>query len=92
MNAHPHLLRLPAVVAATGLPKSTLYFYVRAGRFPAPVRIGARAVAWPAAAVWRLAELYLRWCGYSPAHVAPEKSGETGALPEPVTACTLSRA
>ena len=39
-------MRLPAVINFTGLSKSTLYLQVRRGTFPAPVRVGARAVAW----------------------------------------------
>lgn len=41
------LLRLPAVEELTGAKKSSLYNWVKAGTFPAPVRLaGARAVAW----------------------------------------------
>ena len=40
------LLRRPAVQARTGLGRSMIYRYVKEGRFPAPVRIGNRAVAW----------------------------------------------
>ena len=40
-----NLLRLPAVEDRTGLKKSTIYAGVRAGTFPAPVRLSARAVA-----------------------------------------------
>jgi predicted DNA-binding transcriptional regulator AlpA len=40
------LLRLPEVKAMTGLSKSSLYALVREGTFPAPVRLGPRAVAW----------------------------------------------
>jgi prophage regulatory protein len=39
-------LRLPEVKAMTGLSKSSLYALVRERSFPAPVRLGARAVAW----------------------------------------------
>jgi predicted DNA-binding transcriptional regulator AlpA len=39
-------LRLPEVKAITGLSKSSLYALIREKSFPAPVRIGARAVAW----------------------------------------------
>jgi len=39
-------LRLPQVKAVTGLSKSSLYALIREKRFPAPVRLGARAVAW----------------------------------------------
>lgn len=38
------LLRLPAVEERTGLKKSTIYAGVKAGTFPAPVRLSARAV------------------------------------------------
>lgn len=40
------LLRLPEVKAITGLSKSTLYVLIQEKSFPAPVRVGARAVAW----------------------------------------------
>ena len=40
------LLRLPEVKAMTGLSKSSLYALIREGTFPAPVRLGPRAVAW----------------------------------------------
>ncbi len=39
-------LRLPEVKAITGLSKSSLYALIRGKNFPAPVRLGARAVAW----------------------------------------------
>jgi prophage regulatory protein len=45
------LYRLPKVIATTGLPRSTIYLLIQRGDFPAPVRIGVRAVAWPASAV-----------------------------------------
>lgn len=40
------LVRRPEVCELTGLPKSTLYDYLQAGTFPAPVRLSARSVAW----------------------------------------------
>jgi prophage regulatory protein len=40
------LLRRPHVSEMTGLPRTTLYAAIAEGRFPAPVRIGRRAVAW----------------------------------------------
>lgn len=39
-------LRLGQVMAATGLSRSSVYAYMAAGTFPAPVNIGARSVAW----------------------------------------------
>lgn len=41
-------LRLPDVMAATGLARSSIYAAVSRGDFPAPVKLSARAVAWPA--------------------------------------------
>jgi prophage regulatory protein len=40
------LIRLPLVEDRTGLGKSSIYAGVKAGTFPAPVRLSARAVAW----------------------------------------------
>jgi prophage regulatory protein len=40
------ILRRADVERATGLPRSTLYEMMAAGRFPKPVRIGARSVGW----------------------------------------------
>jgi predicted DNA-binding transcriptional regulator AlpA len=39
-------LRLPGVTAITGLSKSSFYALIRVTSFPAPVRLGARTVAW----------------------------------------------
>jgi prophage regulatory protein len=44
-------MRLPAVMAATGMSRSTIYDWVKAGTFPKPLQIGARAVAWDEAEV-----------------------------------------
>ena len=40
-------LRRPAVEAATGLSRSSIYAMMDIGDFPRPIRIGKRAVAWP---------------------------------------------
>ncbi len=39
-------LRLPDVKAVTGLGKTSIYELIRDKSFPAPVRLGPRAVAW----------------------------------------------
>ena len=39
-------LRLPEVLARTGLSRSTIYVRLDQGRFPRPVSLGARAVGW----------------------------------------------
>lgn len=41
------LLRLPDVEARTGLKKSAIYAGMRAGTFPACIKLGSRAAAWP---------------------------------------------
>lgn len=45
------LLRRPAVEAATGLSRSSIYGMMHKGEFPRPIRIGKRAVAWPRSAI-----------------------------------------
>lgn len=41
------ILRLPAVMASTGLSRSTIYLRIAQGTFPKPVNLGgARAVGW----------------------------------------------
>ncbi len=42
----PTLFRRPQVQQRTGLSRTTLYEYIKDGAFPAPVRLGARAVGW----------------------------------------------
>ena len=42
----PQLLRLPAVLQATGLARSTVYRMVAEHTFPAPVKLAKRAVGW----------------------------------------------
>lgn len=44
-------MRLPAVMEATGRGRSAIYADIKHGRFPAPINIGPRAVAWDAAAI-----------------------------------------
>jgi prophage regulatory protein len=51
----PKLLRLPAVMGLCALGRSSVYAGVKAGTFPSPVSLGARAVA------WRESEIF-QWC------------------------------
>lgn len=44
-------IRLREVLALTGLKESTMYALAKAGRFPSPVKLGARASAWVQAEV-----------------------------------------
>ncbi len=40
------LLRIATVLAATGLPRSSLYLAIKKGFFPKPVKLSERSVAW----------------------------------------------
>lgn len=44
-------LRRPAVEELTGLSRSAIYAMMADGQFPRPVRLAARAVAWPECAI-----------------------------------------
>ena len=43
---HNDILRLPAVLATTGMSRSWLYAEVAGYRFPAPLKLGLRAIGW----------------------------------------------
>jgi prophage regulatory protein len=45
------ILRLPAVKAATGLSRSTIYERISAGTFPKPIPLGDHAIGWLASEV-----------------------------------------
>lgn len=45
-TAAPVFLRMAVVVRITGLGRSTIYRMVAEQRFPSPVRLAKRAVAW----------------------------------------------
>lgn len=51
MIATVRMLRRRQVEELTGLCCSAIYDLMKAGRFPKPVKIGDRAVAWPQAEV-----------------------------------------
>ena len=40
------LIRIKDVMERTGLARSTVYKYISEGRFPRPIKLGSRAVAW----------------------------------------------
>jgi len=40
------ILRISAVTARTGLPRSSIYLKVSLGEFPKPINLGLRAVGW----------------------------------------------
>lgn len=45
------LLRRQEVERRTGLATTTIYRKMREGSFPEPVKVGARAVRWPASEI-----------------------------------------
>ena len=56
------VLRLPAVIARTGLSRSSVYKLLAEGRFPQPVSLGERSVGWVEAEIedWLAARLAAR--------------------------------
>lgn len=46
IDAATRVLRRREVQARTGLPTSTLYSLITAGRFPKPIKLGEKAVGW----------------------------------------------
>ena len=49
-------IRLPEVIARTGLKRSSIYKFVNQGTFPPQIPLGERAVAWDSEAVDRWME------------------------------------
>lgn len=45
------MLRLPAVIARTGLSRTTIYQEIALGHFPKPAQLSARAVGWASTAI-----------------------------------------
>ena len=45
-NTNTNILRLPDVMARTGLSRSSIYAYIRRGLFPKPIELGPRARGW----------------------------------------------
>lgn len=52
----PRFLRMPMVVRMTGLGRSTIYKLISEKKFPGPVKLGSRAVAWRQADLDRWSE------------------------------------
>jgi predicted DNA-binding transcriptional regulator AlpA len=53
-NQHDFLLRLPEVLALVPVPRATWYAGLKNGRYPQPVPLGPRCVAWKASDIQRL--------------------------------------
>ena len=48
MDIDRRVLRMPAVMERTGLSRASIYRLIQADDFPAAMRLGSRAVGWPA--------------------------------------------
>ncbi len=46
VRSAPSIIRRKAVEARTGLSRSTIYQRIKAGTFPPPISLGAKAVGW----------------------------------------------
>lgn len=42
------LVRLPGVIALTGMGRATIYDFMQRGLFPQPIKLGPKLAAWPA--------------------------------------------
>jgi prophage regulatory protein len=47
----PRIMRLNDVRKVTGLSRSTIYSFIRDNKFPAPIKLGQRAVGWSESSV-----------------------------------------
>ena len=56
------ILRLPAVMKLTGLPRSTIYLYIKKKQFPKQFKLGPRSVGWIKSEIeeWLLERILLR--------------------------------
>lgn len=74
MTVTHRLIRRPEVERLTGLKRSVIYDLIQRGRFPKPVHLTDRAVAWPESEV-------LDWIGNRP------RAGGCASVPatEPAT-------
>ena len=57
------LLRLPSVLLATGVGRTTLYERIKVGLFTPPIKLGSRASAWPANEVQACNDAIIRGSG-----------------------------
>jgi len=59
------VLRLDEVIERVGLRRSSIYSYIKQGRFPVPISLGARAVGWLDHEISEWLKLFTT-CGRSP--------------------------
>lgn len=59
-TAEIRFIKLPEVVALCGRSKSSIYYAIRRGEFPAPVKLSYRSVAWVRSEIMAWAEERVR--------------------------------
>jgi prophage regulatory protein len=65
-NMTTMILRLPDVIARTGLCRSSIYALASKGGFPPPIRLGERSVGWLSSEVERWIDDRLQLRGTAP--------------------------
>lgn len=62
MKEDVKLMKLKEVMESTTLSKSTIYAYINESKFPKPVSLGARSVAWISTEIyeWKAKQIALR--------------------------------
>ena len=82
-RAPVRFLRLPEVIARTGLSRSTIYVRLEQGRFPRPVSLGGRAVGWIEAEVeeWIRERIAESRGAYSRSETPPSRRRATQTQP-----------
>lgn len=51
LTKRSRLIRLPEVLDRVGISRSSIYSRISDGTFPAPIKVGARSVAWLESAI-----------------------------------------
>lgn len=71
--------RLPAILTRVSVTRSTLYRWVAASKFPAPIRLGENTVAWDSRAVDRwIADRITESRSAESLRTLPERMGKAG--------------
>lgn len=62
------IIKLPEVIEYTALSRSSIYAYIQQNKFPAPIRLGKRAVGWSMEAIQK-------WVGERSQAIRPAQQG-----------------
>ena len=72
---HHRLVKIDAVLEVCAISRSSLYEMISRGEFPAPVRVGVRAVAWRQAEVLEWIESRPQVTNTGPRSLTPPMEG-----------------